>query len=72
MYKHNIGACSCNHCCCGKAVSMTYFECVSIALDIQHAKCTCCYYTVICGLSGSTIFFHISYTWYDFWKIYYT
>ena len=26
MYKHNIQACSCNYCCSGKAVSITYCE----------------------------------------------
>jgi len=25
-----------NHCCSGKAVSITYSECVSVALGIQH------------------------------------
>jgi hypothetical protein len=29
---------SSNHCCCGKAISITYSECVSVALAIQHAK----------------------------------
>ena len=28
---------SCNHYCYGKAISITYFECVSVALVIQHA-----------------------------------
>ena len=28
----------CNHCCSGKAVSITYSECTSVALVIQHAK----------------------------------
>jgi hypothetical protein len=27
-----------NHCCRGKAISITYSKCVSVALDIQHAK----------------------------------
>jgi hypothetical protein len=27
-----------NHCCRGKAISITYFECVSVAVVIQHAK----------------------------------
>ena len=27
-----------NHCCCGQAVSITYSECVFVALFIQHAK----------------------------------
>jgi hypothetical protein len=29
---------SLNHCCRGKAISITYCECVSVALVIQHAK----------------------------------
>jgi hypothetical protein len=27
-----------NHCCRGKVISITYSECVSVALVIQHAK----------------------------------
>jgi hypothetical protein len=27
-----------NHCCSGKAISITYSQCVSVALVIQHAK----------------------------------
>ena len=27
-----------NHCCCGKATSITYSECVFVALVIQHAE----------------------------------
>jgi hypothetical protein len=37
-YKRNIEALSLNHCCRGKAISITYSECVSVALVIQHAK----------------------------------
>jgi hypothetical protein len=29
-----------NHCCCRKAMSITYSECVSVALVVQHAKHT--------------------------------
>jgi len=29
-------ACSCNHCCCGKAISITYSECVS---SLTHSAC---------------------------------
>jgi hypothetical protein len=36
-HKRNIKARSCNHCCSGKSISITYYECVSIALGIQHA-----------------------------------
>jgi hypothetical protein len=59
MYvKRNIEARSRNHCCCGKAISITYFECVSVALVIQHTKRMRCI-TFLCGLSGSSILFHI-------------
>jgi hypothetical protein len=39
MYvQRNIEARSRNHCCCVKAISITYCECVSVALVIGHAK----------------------------------
>jgi hypothetical protein len=39
MYvQRNIKARSRNHCCRGKAISITYSECVSVALVIQHAR----------------------------------
>jgi hypothetical protein len=34
----NFEARSRNHCCRGKTISITYSECVSVALVIQHAK----------------------------------
>ena len=43
--------------CRRAAVSITYSECVSVALGIQHTMRMC--RTVICGLSYSTVFFHI-------------
>ena len=36
MYKRYSEASSRNHCCRGKTIS-TYSECMSVALDIQHA-----------------------------------
>jgi len=39
---------------CGKAISITYFECVFVALGVQHAL-----YYIICGLPACTIFLHI-------------
>ena len=38
MFKSNIEARSRNHICRGKAESITYSECVSVALLIQNAK----------------------------------
>ena len=48
---------SCNHCCSGRLISITYSECVSLALCIQHAMRM--RHVVICGLLRSTIFFDI-------------
>jgi hypothetical protein len=56
--KRNNEALSCNHCCHGKAISITYCECVSVALVIQHAK-RMRRIILSCGLSGCTIFLHI-------------
>ena len=57
-----------SHCCSGKAIIITYYECVSIALSIQQAMCIL--RIVICGLSGSVIFFGIlvSHKQHDFLK----
>ena len=57
MYKHNNGVCLCYHCSSGKAISITYSECVSVALVIQHA--TYMHHIVTCGLSDATVLFHI-------------
>jgi hypothetical protein len=40
----------------GKAIIITYYECVSVALVIQHGKCM---RHVIYGFPGSARFFHI-------------
>ena len=59
MYaQRNIEARSCNHCCCGKVISITHSEYVFVARGIQHAMRM--RHIVICGLSGSTIFFNIN------------
>jgi hypothetical protein len=38
MCKRNIQARSRNLCCRGKPISITYSECVSVALGVRHAK----------------------------------
>jgi hypothetical protein len=48
---------------------MTYSEGVSVASVIQLAmRMRRVTYIVICGLSGPTMFFHISHKWHDFRK----
>ena len=49
---------ACNRCCSERALSIKYYECVFVALGIQHAMGMC--HIVICSLSGSTVFPHIS------------
>ena len=49
-----------NHFCNGKAINITCSECMFVALGIRHAMRM--RQTDICGLSGSTLFFHISHT----------
>jgi hypothetical protein len=57
-YKRNIEARSRNHCCRGKAVSITYSQGVFVALVVQHAKRMrrIILSSVVCL---ATIFFHI-------------
>jgi hypothetical protein len=56
MYiQRNIEARSCSHCCSEIAISITYCECIFVALGIQHALRM--HRIVICGLSDSTVFF---------------
>ena len=53
--RRNIEPRSCNHCCSGKAMSITYYECVFVALGMQHAMRM--RHIVICGLPSSTKLF---------------
>jgi hypothetical protein len=48
--QRNIVARSDNHCCRGKAINVTYVECVFAALGIQYAMRMT--HLVICGVSG--------------------
>ena len=53
----NIEARSCDYCCSGKAISVTYYECVFVALVTQHPMHKG--QIAICGLRRSTLFFYI-------------
>jgi len=55
----NIEALSCNYYCSGKAIIITYYECVFVALVIQHA--TLVLHIVIRDLSGRKVFFFFFY-----------
>jgi hypothetical protein len=46
---------SCSHCCRRKAIRITYCECASASLGVQHAMRM--RHIAICGLPHSTIFF---------------
>jgi len=65
-YKCSTKAHSCNHCCHGKAIKITYSECVSVALVIQQAKHTGCIIlsSVVCP--ALLYFSTLSHEWHDF------
>ena len=65
---YNSVAHSPNHFCRGKEVSIKYYECVCLLSCLSHPafKAHTPYYFVICDLSGSTIFFTLSYRRHDF------
>jgi hypothetical protein len=58
--------CSCNHCCIGKAINITYSECVYATLGIQHAMHMP--HTVICVLPRLKYFSKLSHKQHYFKK----
>jgi hypothetical protein len=58
-YKYNIETRSRNQCCHRKAISITHSEFVSVALVIQQTM-SMQGIIIICDLSKSTIFFHVT------------
>jgi hypothetical protein len=62
----NVEACSHNHCCVGKAISITYCECVSVALVIWHAKHM--HHIILSPVACPTLpcFLTLSHKWHDF------
>ena len=57
MYTRDIEGFSENH-CCSVENSITYSDCGSAAVGIEHAKRM--RHIVVCGLSSSSLFLHIS------------
>ena len=59
LVTNDIEARSRNHCCRGKVINITCFQCVC-SLSCQTRKMHAQYYTVMYGLFDSTTFFHIT------------
>ena len=57
-YLRNFEARSCNYCCRGKPICITYSEYLSVALVIQHAKRVRC--VILSSVAGLNIFPHYS------------
>jgi len=49
--KGNIEVLLCNRCCHGKAISVAFFECVSVVFVIQHANCMRCIMSSVASLA---------------------
>jgi hypothetical protein len=65
MY-YDTKARSCNHCCIGEAINVTYCECMCVDSVNQHVMRM--RHIVICGLPRPAIFFYISHKRHDFRK----
>jgi hypothetical protein len=59
---------SCNHCCSGKAISITDSECVFLALVIQHTIYIRCIVLSYVACSALQYFSTLSHKWYYFRK----
>jgi hypothetical protein len=55
--QRNMAALRFNHCGNRKAIRVTYSECLSLTLNIQHENLMS--RIAVCGLSGYTIIFYI-------------
>jgi hypothetical protein len=58
------------HCCCGKAITVTYSEyvCVYMVLGIQYAKHMRCVALSFVPCLALPYFSTLSHKWHDFWK----
>jgi hypothetical protein len=68
MYKCNIEACSHHHCCRGKAISITYSECVFVVLVILHAMCMHPIVLLCVACLALQYFATLSHKQHGFWK----
>ena len=66
-YRRNIEARTPDHCCRRKTISVTYCECVCVRVRVFACVAlisnmpSACAVLSLCGFSGCTIFFHITY-----------
>jgi hypothetical protein len=66
--QRNIETISLNHCCREETTSITYSECVSVALGIYHAMCII--RTIFSSMAGLILpyFFRLSHKLRDYWE----